>query len=264
MGVAHKFESLGQWHDYWAVVLLSAPNGFREYDDTLRRMVLAADQDAALRNAYETLLSGFGFAKKKLKDDAISRVVRELIEMAFEAYRDGEIKRGNHALQEAEGMIWVGSKLPVKYAVEAERRVFGENVRYKDVRVSPFPYEGSREDLGATQLTLLATAEEHCRSSFSDRREFRNLCWIQLQNGPVELLKAASRNKLVQKLRELAVQPQITGAAISELVISPVSGLVIFTLHERGRPEVSARALTRDWSYGELKFHFDEPSIFVE
>ena len=106
-----RFESLGRWHDLWAVVLLHAPADFKEYDDVTRTMVRVADQAGALETAYNRLLSGFQFAERKLKDERLSSIVRELIEMAFEAYRAGDGKRGNHTLQEAEGMIWTGSRM---------------------------------------------------------------------------------------------------------------------------------------------------------
>lgn len=101
------FESLGQWHDFWAVILLSAPSDFSEYDEKTTTMVKVPDQAGALKEAYETLISGFQFAERKLKDEQLVHIVRELIEMAFEAYWAGDGKRGNHTLQEAEGMIWL-------------------------------------------------------------------------------------------------------------------------------------------------------------
>ncbi|HET6409137.1 MAG TPA: hypothetical protein VFG14_14710 [Chthoniobacteraceae bacterium] len=262
----HKlvFESLGQWHDYWAFILLSAPDEFTDYDEELGEMAPVADQRAALLESYETLLSGFEFARRKLKDEAITKIVRELIEMAFEAYREGEGKRGNHTLQEAEGMIWPSYQLPVKYAVEAERRAFGSIIRYKDIRVSPFPYEGNRSDLGASQTELLITAEERCRSDFRDRKDFKYLSWIQRADGAIEQLKVTSRKKLLQQLRELAAAQQIIGAVVCELVISPVSGLIVFTLHEKGRPEVSAIDEISNWTYASLRFHLEDPSIFTD
>lgn len=185
MSCVRIFESLGQWHDYWAVVLLSAPDDFSEFDSEYQR-VHVADRAAALLDSYDTLLSGFIFAEKKLKDEVTARIVRELIEMAFESYREGERKRGAHTLQEAEGMIWSSRQCRVKYAVEAGRRVFGEVVRYKGVRVSRFPYEGEPSDLGMCQSQLLAIAEEHCRSSFRDGKEFKLLSWVRRTDGTFE------------------------------------------------------------------------------
>lgn len=262
--VRMRFESLGQWHGFWSVVLLSAPSGFTEYDTTASAMVRVPDQAAALNDAYETLLSGFHFAERKLKDEQLIRIVRELIDMAFEAYRAGDGKRGNHTLQESEGMIWTGSQLPVKYAVEAERRAFGAIVRYKDVRVSPYPFEGTWDDLGPAQKLLLATAEAHCRRYLEGKREFKYFGWVHLQNGVIEPVSAPSRKKLRQRFEERVKNREITGAAMAELVISAVSGLIVFHLHEQGRPLTEAIARTNNWASEGLRFHLNDPTIFEE
>jgi hypothetical protein len=260
---ATRFESLGQWHDFWAVVLFSAPDGFREYDERSAEMATAPDQAAALEAAYETLISGFHFAHRKLKDEQLIRIIRELIEMAFEAYRAGDRKRGNHTLQEAEGMIWRGRQLPVKYAVEAERRIFGAVIRYKDVRVSPYPFEGTRNDLGPAQEALLQTAERFCQGYLDANKEFKYFGWVHYPDGTIEQIKAPSRKKLQQHFRELAETRQIDGAALAELMISAVSGLIVFHLHEQARPHVRAIAKTNHWRYEPLRFHFEDPSIFL-
>jgi hypothetical protein len=261
MSCVRVFESLGQWHDYWTVVLLSAPDDFSEFDSEYQR-VHVADQAAALLDSYDTLLSGFSFAEKKLKDEVTIRIVRELIEMAFESYREGEGKRGGHTLQEAEGMIWSSRQRPVKYAVEAERRAFGEVVRYKGVRVSRFPYEGKLGDLGMCQSQLLAIAEEHCRSSFRDGKEFKLLSWVRRTDGTFEKLRVTSRKKLLQQLHELQATQQINGAVVCELPLGPVHGLIAFELHEEDWPEVVAIATISNWTYGSLQIHLDEPSLF--
>jgi hypothetical protein len=261
MGCVRVFESLGQWHDYLTVVCLSAPDNFTEFDKEYER-VPVADQAAALLDSYDTLLSGFKFAKNKLKDEATVRIVRELIEMAFESYREGEGKHGCHILHEAEGMIWSSHQCPVKYAVEAERRAFGEVVRYKDVRVSRFPYEGTRSDLGVCQSELLMVAEEHCRRSFRDGKEFKLLSWVRRADGGLEKLKVTSRKKLLQQLHELQAAQQINGAIVCDLPLGPVSGLIAFELHEEGWPEVVAIARISNWTYDSLRFHLNEPSIF--
>lgn len=258
---ATRFESLGQWHDFWAVILLSAPDDFMEYDEKSTEMAKVPDQAVALKDAYETLISGFHFAHRKLKDEQLIRIVRELIEMAFEAYRAGDRKRGNHTLQEAEGMIWAGSRLPVKYAAEAERRIFGAVTRYKYVRVSPYPFEGTRSDLGPAQEALLQTAERHCQSHLNANKEFKYFGWVHYPDGTIEQIKAPSRKKLQQHFRERAEARQIDGAALAELVISAVSGLIVFHLHEQDRPHVRAIAKTNQWRYEPLRFHLEDPSI---
>ena len=259
-----RFESLGQWHDFWAVILLCAPSDFSEYDEKSYTMVKVPDQASALKDAYETLISGFHFAERKLKDKQLVRMVRELIEMAFEAYWAGDRKRGNHTLQEAEGLIWPGSQLPAKYAVEAERRAFGTVVRYKDVRVSPYPIEGSRDDLGPAQVALLEAAERRSRSYLEAKKEFKYFGLVHYPDGMIDQIKAPSRRKMQQHFQHLAEHRQITGAAVAELVISAMSGLIIFHLHEGDYPQVRAIARTDNWRYEPLRFHLEDPSIFAQ
>jgi len=259
-----RFETLGQWHDYWFVVLLSAPDELKEYDAKACKMVKLSDQATALNDAYETLLSGFHFAERKLKDDQLIRIVRELIVMAFEAYRAGDRKRGNHTLQEGEGMIWSGSRLRVKYAVEAERRAFGQVVRYKDVRVSPYPIEGTRDDLGRAQKALLEAAERHCHLYLAEKKQFKYFGWVCYPNGVVERIDAPSRKKLQKYFEAGAGKQEISGAAVVELVISAENGLIVFELHERARPLVRAIAQTENWRYRPLRFHLEDPSVFPE
>lgn len=257
-----RFETIGQWHDYWAVVLLRAPNEFRDYDAKKGCMVPAKDQTEALEIAYATLKSGLHFAERKIKDDGLARVVRELIEMAFEAYRIGDRKRGNHTLQEAEGMIWTGSKMPVKYAVEAERRAFGQLVRFKDVRVSQYPIEGGKSDLGEAQSVLLQSAEDHCSLYLAAKESFKFFGWVYRDDETVERIDAPSRKKLQKYFEEQALHGSIVGAAIAEIVISGESGLIVYELHERARPRVKAIAQLEGWRYERLRYHLEDPTIF--
>ena len=257
-----KFESLGQWHDSWAWVLLSAPNRFSEYKESEKKMMPVENQVAALSHAHEQLASGFHFAEKKLKDPFLVRIARELIEMAFEAYRAGDKKLGNHTLQECEGMIWPGRQMPVKYAVEAERRAFGAVTRYKDIRISPYPYEGTRSDLGESGMALLEVAEAHCKNCFQSKMEFKYFGWIRYADGKIEQLKEPSRKKLQLRFQSLAGDKVILGAVIAELVISPVSGLIVYNIHEKDRPRIEAISITKEWSYDALRFHLNEPTIF--
>jgi hypothetical protein len=56
-------------------------------------MSKVVDQGGALDDAYQELLFGFHFAERLVKDAFLVRIIRELIEMAFEAYRadDGRL-----------------------------------------------------------------------------------------------------------------------------------------------------------------------------
>ncbi|GJI99762.1 hypothetical protein RugamoR64_03010 [Duganella rhizosphaerae] len=257
-----RFETLGQWHDFWASLLLSAPDNFREYDTQQSKFVRVADQSEALTAAFDTLRSGLHFAERKLKDDALMRIIRELIEMSFEAYCAGEAKIGAHTLQECEGMIWTGRQFPPKYAVEAERRAFGENKRYAGVRISPYPFEGSSNDLGSAQRVLLEMAEKRCRQFFMEKKVFKYFAYVRQNDAVIAEVAAASRKKLLQSLTERAAQHDIDGAVVAELVVSAVNGLIVFNLHQRGHPRVEAISKTNNWAYGDLRFHLNDPTIF--
>ena len=97
-----KYETLGRWHDSWASLVLSAPDRFRE----IRSNALFINQKKALRDAFDDIRANFDFARRKLKDERLIRIAEELIEMSLEAYLAGDSKKGAHALQECEGMIW--------------------------------------------------------------------------------------------------------------------------------------------------------------
>lgn len=58
------FESLGQYHDSWATIILCAPDRFPEYDwDTPKR-----SQAQRLEEAFVSLQAGAHLAEKKLKE----------------------------------------------------------------------------------------------------------------------------------------------------------------------------------------------------
>lgn len=97
-----NFETLGQYHDHLASVVLSAPDRF--YD--VRLGDLAADQQQALAKAFDRIRSGFHFIQKKLKDERLERICQEMIEMSFDAYSHGNTKLGSHVLQEFRGLVW--------------------------------------------------------------------------------------------------------------------------------------------------------------
>lgn len=259
-----SFETLGQWNDHWGHILGSAPTSFTHYDLAQGDFVKNEDQVAALSQAFDELRSGFYFAERKIKDDRLLRIIRELVEMSYEAYTRGESKLGAHTLQEARGMIWTGSSLPIKYAVEAERRAFGESTRFTNIPFSAYPYEGSSADLGPGQSSLFEVAKQHCNELFGRRQEFKHLAWALHPDSGVTSLRASSRKKLMAIIAEQAAKGDIKAAVVVELIISAVSGLIVFHLHEHGRPYVEAIGKTSHWSFDSLRFHFKEPAIFAD
>lgn len=251
------FETIGQYHDRWASVLIRAPNRFRSINGE------PVDQAKRLIEEFDDLKAGFHFAERKMKDERLARIAREMLEMSFEAYRAGDGMRGAHILLECEGMIWTGSRQPVKYAVEAERRAFGIVERFQGISVSPYPMEQSISELGDGQKKLLETAEAYCRGQFSAKKDFEDIAWVLMNDGTIAPIIERSRKRTEERLEEHVQSGTISAAVIAELVIGGVSGMIIFHLHQRGLPRVEAIARITNWEYEPLRFHFHEPTIFA-
>lgn len=273
-----KFETLGQYHDLWAWVLLSAPDGFR--DVATPGFELADDQPKALRDAFDLLRSGFPFAKRKLKDERLARVAAELIEMSVEAYLAGDAKTGAHALQECEGLIWSSRASKPKYVIEAERRAFGENVLYAGLVASRFPYEGTEADLGTDQANLLALAKGWTRSHQLQGKDFKYFSWVIDTDGVVHrtsvepseddhhVLQPAQRSWGFKRLKELGEHGKIRACVLMEIIGPQGDGVVTYDLEERERPRVSARQSFKHQAgsiqYEPMRYHIEEPEIFLE
>jgi hypothetical protein len=268
-----EFETLGQWHDNWAWVLLSAPDGFRD----VRSNSFISDQQAALKDAYGQLRSGFHFAERKLKDERLIKIAAELIEMSLEAYLSGDSKTGAHTLQECEGLIWPGRRQKVKYGIEAERRVFGKNVLYAGMTPSPFPYEGSEIDLGSDQALLLELAIKWSRLFQKEHKDFRYFSWVITTDGKIRrtsvepkedehpVLRPAQRSWGFKRLSELGQNGDIRACVLMEILGPLGDGLVCYNLEELGRPRVSARQLFKRTKsgihYEVFRYHLEEPQI---
>ena len=114
-------ETIDDYHTVLTTVLACAPEGFVPFGDEV------IDQATALREAFNDLRDGLRFARMKVRDGHKLLVVRELIEMSFEAYVAGDAKTGISVLQEVEGMIWAERAAPPEHVEEAERRAFGSS-----------------------------------------------------------------------------------------------------------------------------------------
>jgi len=268
-----EFETLGQWHDNWAWVLLSAPDHFRD----IRTDGLIPDQQAALIDAFDQLRLGFHFAERKLDDFRLTKIAAELIEMSLEYYLSGDPKAGAHALQECEGLIWQGRKQKVKYGIEAERRAFGENILYAGIVPSHFPFEGTEADLGPDQALLLPLAMKWSRAYQEQWKDFKYFSWIidragfvwRLSVEPREdehpVLRPAQRSRGFKRLKELGQSGDIRACVLMEILGPHGDGLVCYDLEEIGRPQVSARQLFKRLEsgihYEGLRYHLDERKI---
>lgn len=248
-----RFHTLGQYHDAWASIILRAPDSFTSFDDT------SVDQRQELDRAFADLRAGFFFVEKKLKDARLIRICRELIEMSHEAYITGDSKLGAHSLQECEGMIWPGRKLPVKHAVEAERRAFGELKLFAGMEISPYPYEGTQSDLGPAQMCLHQYAVEACQTRLHEEAGFRVL-WVMYSDGSIHEVRARSQKKARDAVRTGAMSGEIIGIASAQLL--PGGGLLIYHLEEPGRPFVAVMNLRRNGVFEPPRYHLNEPLTF--
>jgi hypothetical protein len=250
-----QFETLGQYHDCWATVILCAPTDFPEQDWDRPGMT----QRDRLDEAFELLRSGSDFADKKLKDSRRIGVFHELLKMSYEAYVAGDGTLGAHALQEAEGLVWTGRASRLKHVVEAERRAFGEVILFKDVVVSPYPYEGSEADLGDVQRQLWRHAAAEIEKL---RVEFEPLVrtWAMERGGKIREVNGRSRKAIRQLICDGATDGSLVGAASAELL--PCGQLLCIDVEETGKPLISVRQLKQDDSPGKPRFHLDEPRLF--
>lgn len=272
-----RFETLGQYHDFWVWLFMSAPDRFMPLDNEV------VDQRRELNAAFADLRSNFHLVRKNVKDERLFRIAEELVEMAFEAYTSGEAKVGAHILLECEGLVWKSKKQKIKYGVAAEQRAFGVNIVYADVLVSPYPYEGIEGDLGDDQRALLAVARHYCESYLSEWRDFALLAWVMESDGAIKRISPdpkeydgatlpplqRSEGACRRRAKQLAEEERIRACVVVNVIGAQGDGLISYDIEQRGHPLVSARQLfrlkkgpTRD--FDPMQFHLIDPHIFDE
>ncbi|MFS2047909.1 hypothetical protein ACEN9J_11865 [Variovorax sp. Varisp41] len=247
------FESVGQYHDALAAIVLSAPDRFQSFDDE------AVDQNLELERRFRDLRDQFHWVEKKLKEPRLARICRELIDISHEAYKAGDAKRGAHTLQECEGLIWKNRHVRLKHVVEAERRAFESVELFKDVIVSPYPYEGSEADLGDVQRRLWLQLESEYQHKLNEPDGIRQL-WGMQRDGSISLVKARSFKAAREQVSERIERGELIGIATAELL--PHGGLRVFDIEESGRALVSVRILRKAGSDEAPRFHLDAPVAF--
>ena len=226
-----------------------------EYDwDTPKR-----SQAQRLEEAFGSLQAGAHFAEKKLKEPRLIGVFRELLKMSHEAYLAGDSKRGAHVLQEAEGLVWQSRASRLKHVVEAERRAFGEVVLFKDVVVSPYPYEGSEADLGDLQRKLWSHATAEMDALSTDQVSVSQT-WVIEADGVIRSIKGRSKKSIMQDVTDGAREGRLHGYAMATLIGRE---LLCVDVEEYGKPRVSVRRLSKPGAEAVPRFHLDEPEIFT-
>ena len=251
------FESLGRYHWAWAGIVLCAPDGFLDLDGNP-----VVDQKSALEEAFEEIRSGFHFVEKKIKDQRLLGVLRELITMSHESYKAGETMRAAHIFQECEGLIWPSRAGALKYVVEAEQRAFGSVELFKNVVVSPFPYEGTVADLGPFQRVLFEHAQLQSQPYVDDDKPFKSLTWALGPGGEITSVKERSWKATVAKLQQAAVSGEIVACATAAFPHGGESGILRVDIEQIGHPRVEAIALVKLWKVGTFSYHLYEPEIF--
>ena len=253
-----NFESLGQYHDLWTTIVLCAPDRFRDLDGQ------PVDQRKALDEAFDVLRSGFSFVERKIKDPRQVRILRELLVMSYEAYVSGDAKTGAHSLQECEGLIWKSRSGRLKYVVEAERRAFGEVVTYVQVEVSPLPCEGTAADMSQHENQLYDAAHRRCLDYFSRREDFKPFLLVLEPDGTVRDLKSRSWKKGQEEVWSLVGERKCLGFVRAEVVVSGMSGVVIYTIEAPNRPQKSIRCLVNSYICEAPHYHLDHPSVLID
>lgn len=267
-------KTLAEYHDHLASIVLTAPDQFRE----IVSREFYPDQEAALRAEFAVLGSEFHLVERKLKDDHLARVCQRLIEMSLDAYLAGDKRVGALALQECRGLVWPMWKLRPKYAVEAERNVFGINTLYANTIVSPYPYEGTAADLSLEQARLLEVAETWFRIIQAQRREVQYCSWVTKSDGAIWRTSVEPREdehppmKPLQKswgykrLKDLGDSGAIRACVVMQVMAPLGDGIVIYDLEEQGRPRVSARQLFKreagQTRYEQMRFHLEDAEFF--
>ncbi len=249
------FESLGQYHDFWSVVLLFAPDAFHDIEGK------PVDQRAALDEAFEVLRAGFIFVQRKVKDTRLQQILREMIEMSYQTYEQGEAKLGASILQECEGIIWPSRAVRLKHVVEAERRAFGDVVSYARVQPSRHPFEGRYSDLTTLDVRLCHEANARCREFFGRREDFAPFVLIIDSSSACSQLKSLSWKKTKEEVLRLVAKGECVGFVRAEVVGSGRSGLLVLTVETPGRPQISVRSLVEDFICQPARYHFDVPRV---
>lgn len=272
-------ETLAEYHDHLASLILNAPDHFREVVSG----DLYSDQAEALNANFDVLRSDFHFVERNLKDDHLARICQELIEISFEAYLNGEIRTGIFSLQELRGLIWPSYKLRPKYGVQAELRAFGVNTLYAGVRASPYPYEGTRAELSRKQEQLLVLAERSYAAHLNDPEvptypdEPTYFSWVITQDGAVKrtsakpkgdhhpILKPVQRSWGFKRLKELASSGEIQACVLVQIPLGN-PGLIICDVEESGHPRVSVRQkFERQRGVAQFepaRYFIEDPAIF--
>lgn len=224
--------SFATYHDHLVVVLMCSPDRFTSFDGS------PVNQQVALREAFEVLQEAFPLVGKKLKDDYLSAILRELLQMAYEFFSAGDDRNGIYALQEVEGSVWPSRKIPPRHAPAAERRAHGKVDRFAGVIPNPYPYRGRLEDMGPSQLRLFQSVMSAYDSGDDSLDPGKVHHWLLDTDSVARRINERSRKAAAARI----MQELSTRNSLAALRAENVYGsLLVFDVEEPGRARMSVR-----------------------
>lgn len=240
-----KLESLGQYHDQLVFLYICAPDQIvtEEWDERTPK--------DALREEFERLRTHFRFVERKVKNARLSGALRELIDTAQRAFEAGDAFTGTEVLQEFEGLVWRSKRGPIRHAIAAEARAFGDLQYFAGQESAPADYDGSEADLGSDGQRLLAAARRHFRECLKlrDREQIPPAAWWVAQDGRLETIKMRSYAKGRRTLKSLQATGLKAGALADPVVDVNGGGFIHVWVHRPDQPLASVRALLEDWRW---------------
>ncbi|WP_147330461.1 MULTISPECIES: hypothetical protein [unclassified Duganella] len=249
MSFRYRPTRFSEYHDTLVSVLLQSPNRFKSFDDS------NVDQKEALREAFEGLQKTFPLVEKKLKDEYLAAILRELLRMAYEFYSSGDSRNGAYALQEVEGTVWPSRNVPPRHALDAECRVHGTLKRYAGKAPNPYPYPGSVEDMGHSQLQLFSAVLRQYEDGSETLQPGDEHNWLLGPDTIARKFNAQSKKAAATRF----TQELSTRTSLAALRATSVFGsLLIFDIEETHRPRISVRGKPELFKTGSPNFIVEE------
>lgn len=241
--------SFSSYHDNLVSVLLKSPNRFTSFDDT------PVDQKEALREAFDVLQEAFPLVEKKLKDEYLAAILRELIRTSYEFFSDGDDRNGAYALQEVEGTVWPSQKVPPRHAPDAELRAHGKLERYLGVIPNPYPYLGKIEDMGPSQLRLYQAVLNSVEDNGDPIETGKTQNWLLGLDGVARRFNERSRKAATARFtRELAERTSLAALRVE----GGFGTSLAFDVEERDCPRISVRGKLEAFNAGNPNFIVEE------
>ena len=238
-----------EYHNTLVCILLQSPNQFTSFDGA------PVDQQKTLREAFEVLQDTFPLVEKKLKDEYLAAILRELLRMAYEFFSNGDERNGAYALQEFEGTIWPSRNVPPRHAPDAERRAHGALKRYAGVTPNPYPYQGSIEDMGESQRQLFNAVLRTYEEGSDTLQPGKEHNWLLGPDAIARKFNERSRKAAAARF----TQELSTCTSLAALRATNVLGsLLIFDIEEPHRPRISIRGKPEAFKAGSPNFIIEE------